>query len=186
MLKAVFIDRDGVINKYLDNDYVKSWHDFAFLPKAREAMKLLANAGWEVIVITNQAGIGKGVMTKKTVEAINARMTAEIEAHGGRIKATYYCPHRSDENCECRKPRPGMLLRAAREHKIDLTDCYLIGDAITDIQAGKAVGCRTVLVRTGRGEGQLKNRDEWPVLPDYIATDIHEGARSILNVDEEK
>jgi len=183
-MKTVFLDRDGVINKNLDNDYVKRWDEFEFLPKSREAIKALTDAGWDIVVISNQAGVGKGLMTSRDVREINANMIAEIERCGGKIKAVYFCPHKPDDGCDCRKPKPGMLLRAAREYGIELTKSYLIGDKITDIQTGAQVGCTTILVRTGKGEEDLQSRDQWPVSPDYIAADLFEAVQFLLNMNE--
>jgi len=175
--KTVFLDRDGVINQNLDNDYVKIWDEFKFLPKAKEAVKALTDTNWDIIIISNQAGIGKGIMSAQAVEDISARMMDEIERCGGKVKAAYYCPHRSDENCECRKPKPGMLLRAACEFGIELSESYLIGDNITDIQAGARVGCTTILVKTGRGRECLDRRSQWSANPDHIASELFEAAK---------
>ena len=182
-MKTIFLDRDGVINENLNNDYVKRWDEFKFLPKAKEAIKILTDADWSIIIISNQAGIGRGIVSAQAVEKINTRMIDEIERCGGKVKAVYYCPHRPDENCECRKPKPGMLLRAAREFGIELSKSYLIGDSITDIQAGAQAGCTTVLVKTGWGKEYLEKRGEWPVNPDYIASDLCEAAELLLSLD---
>lgn len=178
----MFLDRDGVINENLENDYVKTWGEFKFIPKAREALKALTEAGWDVIVISNQAGIGKGIVSAQAVERINKRMMEEIERCGGRIKEIYYCPHRPDENCECRKPKPGMLFRAARESGIELSESYLIGDKISDIQAGAQAGCKTILVKTGLGEEYIRKRKEWPLKPDYIECDLSEAVELLLKL----
>jgi len=182
-MKTIFLDRDGVINENLNNDYVKRWDEFRFLPKAKEAIKILTDADWSIIIISNQAGIGRGIVSAQAVEEINTRMIDEIERCGGKVKAVYYCPHRPDENCECRKPKPGMLLRAAREFGIELSKSYLIGDSITDIQAGAQAGCTTVLVKTGWGKEHLEKRGEWSVNPNYIASDLCEAAELLLSLD---
>jgi len=153
-MRAVFLDRDGVINENRA-DHVKSWAELRFLPGAIEAIARLARADVRVFVITNQAIVNRGVVSREVVEEINARMVREIEAGGGRIADIAYCPHRPDERCWCRKPQPGLLVDLARTHGVDLTDSVLIGDAMTDIQAGHAAGCETVLVLTGRGRDQL-------------------------------
>ncbi len=179
-MKTIFLDRDGVINRNLHNNYVKKWDEFEFLPKAKEAIKTLTDANWNIIVISNQAGIGKGVMSAQTVEEINARMIEHIEDHGGKVEAVYYCPHRPDEGCKCRKPQPGLLLRAIREFGIELSGTYLIDDKITDIQAGKRVGCATILVKTGCGEECIERRNQWPIAPDYIVSDLNEAVVFLL------
>ncbi len=146
--------------------YVGSWGEFAFLPGVLEPLRLLAQGSRRIIVITNQAAVGRGLVTMETVEEINGRMVAEITAQGGRIDAVYCCPHRPEDGCVCRKPRPGLLLRAARDWGLNLGASYLVGDALGDVQAAMAVGCRPILVRTGRGgEQEPLVRQRWPDVP---------------------
>ncbi|OQY23386.1 MAG: D-glycero-beta-D-manno-heptose-1,7-bisphosphate 7-phosphatase [Chloroflexi bacterium] len=152
--RAVFIDRDGVICRNRD-DYVKSWEEFVFLPGALEALAQLARTDLYIVIVTNQSPINRGIVSAETVEEINSRMVLAIEAAGGRVDRVMYCPHRPDEHCACRKPQAGMLLLAAKDFGLDLSHSYLIGDAETDMQAGRAVGCRRYLVLTGRGWRQL-------------------------------
>jgi D-glycero-D-manno-heptose 1,7-bisphosphate phosphatase len=154
MCRAVFVDRDGVICRNR-TDHVKSWEEFVFLPGAVEAMVRLARTNMPIVVITNQAVINRGIITADVVEDINARMVQAIEAAGGRIDDVLYCPHRPDEQCDCRKPKPGMLLTAAKRWGVDLSQSYLVGDAKTDMQTAQSVGCRSYLVLTGRGRQQL-------------------------------
>jgi D-glycero-D-manno-heptose 1,7-bisphosphate phosphatase len=153
-MRAVFIDRDGVINENRP-DHVKSWAEFRFLPGALEAVARLARAGLPAFVITNQAIVNRGLVAPETVDQINSRMAREIEARGGRIDAVAYCPHRPEEGCDCRKPRPGLLLDLAERFGIDLEESVFIGDALSDVEAGQACGCGTILVLTGRGREQL-------------------------------
>jgi len=154
MRRAVFLDRDGVICRNRD-DHVKSWDEFVFLPGAREALARLARLNLRLIVITNQAIINRGIVPVEVVESIHTRMVRAIEEAGGRIDRVMYCPHRPDEHCACRKPEPGLLLMAAEELGLDLSQSYLIGDAETDMQAGQAAGCERYMVLTGRGRRQL-------------------------------
>lgn len=147
---ALFLDRDGVIIENRD-DYVRNWADVAFIPAAIEALRVIAPLDVAVVVVTNQACVGKGIITLDEAEAINTRIVREVNAQGGRIDVAYLCPHRPDELCVCRKPRPDMLLHAAREHDLKLSQSFMIGDAITDMQAAQAAGVSSVLVRTGRG-----------------------------------
>lgn len=154
MRRAIFIDRDGVICRNR-NDHVKSWKEFAFLPGALEAMERLAHSNLSIVVVTNQAIINRGIVPTEVVEDIHARMVQAIEAAGGRVDRVIYCPHRPDEHCGCRKPQPGMLLKAANDLRLDLSRSYFIGDAEADMLAGRAVGCRRYLVLTGRGWRQL-------------------------------
>ncbi len=156
MRRAIFIDRDGVICRNR-NDHVKDWEEFVFLPGVLEAMSRLAELDLSIVVITNQAAINRGIVSVEAVEDIHSRMVQAIEAAGGRVDRVIYCPHRPDEHCACRKPRPGMLLMAAQDLGLDLSQSYLIGDAETDMQAGRAVGAHRYLVLTGRGWRQLIN-----------------------------
>jgi D-glycero-D-manno-heptose 1,7-bisphosphate phosphatase len=154
MQRAVFIDRDGVICRNRD-DYVKSWEEFVFLRGALKALARLAHLELYTIVITNQSIINRRMVSAGVVEEIHARMVRAVETVGGRIDRVMVCPHRPDEHCACRKPQPGLLLAAAEELDLDLSQSYLIGDAESDMQAGRAVGCRRYLALTGRGWRQL-------------------------------
>jgi D-glycero-D-manno-heptose 1,7-bisphosphate phosphatase len=145
---AIFLDRDGVINVE-PIDYVKSWGEFTFLPGSLQALKALTRLSWPVIVVTNQAGIGRGLMTEQTLLEIHANMLEQIHQAGGRIDAIYYCPHHPDDHCSCRKPLPGMFLRAAQDLRIDLSCSYMIGDTEKDLYAAHAAGCYPVFVESG-------------------------------------
>ena len=154
-MSTIFLDRDGVINENR-SDYVKSWQEFRFLAGSRDAIARLTQAGHRIIVCTNQAAVARGYVTMETVDDIHRRMIAAIEEAGGAIEHVYYCPHGKDEQCGCRKPRPGMLLRARDELGVDLNDAVFIGDSITDVRAGLAAGARSVLVLTGLGVDQFR------------------------------
>jgi D-glycero-D-manno-heptose 1,7-bisphosphate phosphatase len=147
---AAFLDRDGVLNVNLVA-HVRRWDEFAFLPGAIEAVRRLHAAGWPIVVVTNQAAIGRGDTTAAEVADIHERMCAAIASGGGQITRVLHCPHRPDDACECRKPRPGMLLRAAGDLDLDLARSYFVGDHLTDVEAAIAAGCRPILVRSGRG-----------------------------------
>ena len=145
--KVVFLDRDGVINqKPPDDDYVKNWSEFNFLSGAIEALSLLTQKGYDIYVVTNQRGVARGMMREHDLKAIHDKLKEELEKHDAKIKQIYYCPHGRDNGCECRKPKPGLLFRAASEHNINLTKAIFIGDDECDLQAGNAAGCKTVLV----------------------------------------
>ena len=166
-MKTIFLDRDGVINRNPPNKgYVRRWSEFSFLPNALNAIRDLTEEGCRIIVITNQAGIGKGLFSEDNLKDIHSRMVTEITDTGGRIEAVYHCPHHPEAGCECRKPKPGMLIRAADEHRIELSNAYLIGDSTTDIEAGRRAGTRTLLVLTGHGQESYH---------DYINTTPHGG-----------
>jgi D-glycero-D-manno-heptose 1,7-bisphosphate phosphatase len=153
-MRAVFLDRDGVICQNR-SDHVKSWDEFRFLPGAKNSLAALSRLDLPVIVITNQAIVGREMVPAHVVDDIHQRMVADVEAHSGRIDRVVYCPHRPEDRCGCRKPEPGMLLQVAEEMGIDLKRSYLVGDAATDLMAGRSVGCQLFLVLTGRGLQQL-------------------------------
>jgi len=147
--KVVFLDRDGVINKKMPKrDYVKKWEEFKFLPGALRAISKLTKSGYEIYIISNQAGIGRGIMSEGALFEIHKNMEEEIEKKGGKLSGIYYCHHNWNNNCLCRKPKPGMLFRAAIEYQIDLPSAVFIGDDERDIQAGKAAGCRAILMKS--------------------------------------
>jgi D-glycero-D-manno-heptose 1,7-bisphosphate phosphatase len=147
-LSAVFLDRDGVINrKAPEGDYIGAWRDFAFLPGALDGLRTLAALGVPVVVVTNQRGVALGRYTAADVADIHDRMRAAVTAGGGRIDAVYHCPHDRGA-CDCRKPRTGMFERAAEEHGITLADAAVIGDRASDMEAAAAIGALRVLVGT--------------------------------------
>src|SRR3989442_2192131 len=154
-MSTIFLDRDGVINENR-GDYVKSWSEFHFLPGSREAIAKLTQAGHRIVVCTNQAGVARGSISMETVDDIHRRMKSSISDVGGKIEKVYFCPHGKEEDCACRKPRPGMLLRARDELGIDMRDAVFIGDSITDIRAGLAAGIHAVLVLSGLGLEQFR------------------------------
>ena len=147
--KVIFLDRDGVINKNPPRwQYIKNWREFKFLPTAIKALKMLSQKNYQIYLVSNQAGIARGRLTEKDLNRLHRKMKEVLRNHKIRISGIYYCPHGWDEACDCRKPKPGLLYQAAREHHIDLTKALLIGDSESDIEAGKAAGCRTILMQT--------------------------------------
>src|SRR5690349_6116306 len=171
MMRAIFLDRDGVIGENRA-DHVKSWEEFRFLPGVLDALHWLRLAGFHTFVVTNQAIVNRGVVAAQVVEDINTRMALCVAWHGGRIDDIRYCPHDYDENCECRKPRPGMLVQLAEQWRVDLSRSYMVGDAWTDIAAGRSVSCRSIMVRTGRGAEQANLPEARQYSPDHIAADL--------------
>jgi D-glycero-D-manno-heptose 1,7-bisphosphate phosphatase len=153
---AIFLDRDGVINENRA-DHVKSWEEFEFIPGALDSIRELTQTGLPIFVVTNQAVVNRGLLTADDLDDIHRRMTQEIFVAGGRITHVYHCPHDSHEDCECRKPKSGMLLQAAKEFSIDLSQSFLVGDAWTDVAAGVGVGARSILLMTGRGRWNFVN-----------------------------
>jgi D-glycero-D-manno-heptose 1,7-bisphosphate phosphatase len=175
----VFLDRDGVINANRA-DYILSWDQFAFLPGALKAIALLNAAGLPIVVVTNQAIVGKGLLGAADLDAMHAHLSQAARTAGGAILDILYCPHLASDNCACRKPRPGLLLMAAQKHGLDLAESYYVGDALSDLEAGRSAGCRCILVRTGRGRSQVL-REEARFLRDYHeAENLLAAARWIL------
>ncbi len=154
MRPALFLDRDGVIIENRDQ-YVRSWDDVAFLPGALDALAALRGSRYALVIVTNQSAVGRGIITLAEADAINRRVVAEIEKNGGRVDGVFVCPHAPADACDCRKPRPGLLLQAAAALDLDLSQSVMVGDAISDLLAGQNAGIRrTFLVRTGRGAAQ--------------------------------
>ncbi len=157
-MKVVFLDRDGVVNRYPgDKQYVTSLKKFRFLPGVKKAIALLHRSGFKIFIASNQAGVGRGIYSQKTLDSITAKMLSGIEAAGGKITRVYYCTHRKDAGCGCRKPKPGMLKRAAKEFKFNLKHAYFVGDTIRDIQTAKNAGCKPILVLSGKEKIKDKN-----------------------------
>lgn len=178
-MSTIFIDRDGVINENR-SDYVKNWDEFRFLPGSREAIACLTKAGHRIVVCTNQAGVAQGLISMDTIEDIHRRMLAAIKEMGGAIEKVYSCTHSKDADCDCRKPRPGMLLRASRELDLDMSDAIFIGDSITDMQAGLAAGVRTILVLTGLGMEHFRQHYGQMKPPFHIALNLKHAVDVIL------
>ena len=171
--KAVFIDRDGTIA--LDVNYCSRPEDFELLPTVPEAIGLLNTHGFKVVVITNQSGIARGYFSEGTLAQIHKKMEEELAKYGAHVDAIYYCPHHPDDSCECRKPKTALFLRAANELDIDFGLSYVVGDMQMDIDAGKAIGCKTVLVTTGPKVG-----NDIVDPPDYTAGSLLEAAQWIV------
>ena len=178
-MKIVFLDRDGVINKYPgDRLYVTSLRKFRFLPRAKQAIALLSKAGYKIFVASNQAGVGKRIYAQRTLDAITSKMLKDIEQAGGKITKVYYCTHRKEAGCSCRKPKPGLLKMAAKEFKINLKGAYFIGDTMRDVFTAQVAGCKSILVLTGKEK--LSNQRSWEVRPDFVFKDLLEAAKFLI------
>ncbi|MBI3616121.1 MAG: HAD family hydrolase [Candidatus Omnitrophica bacterium] len=175
---AVFLDRDGVINVCPTRRYITRWKEFRFLPGVLKGLRILALHGRTVIVVSNQAGVGRGYFRRSELELITRRMLERIRRTGGKIRAVYYCTHRFDAGCPCRKPKIQLLKKAAGKFSIDLTRSFVVGDHETDILMGRSAGCRTIHVLSGRQS--RKDVRQWAVHPDRIAKDLAEAIRWIL------
>src|SRR5262249_53402651 len=147
--KALFVDRDGTINR--EAHYLNRPEDLELIPGVTRALRLARLHGWLIIVITNQSGVARSYLTLETLHEIHDKLRTVLGADDVYLDSIYYCPHHPDENCTCRKPQTGMIEQAVREHDIDISRSWVIGDAVSDIGAGRSAGCRTVLVLTGHG-----------------------------------
>ena len=159
--RAIFLDRDGTIN--VEKDYLISPSDFEFLPGVPESLKKLQNAGFLLVIVTNQSGVARGYFSLQQVEKLHLHMSHLLKSYDVSFAGIYVCPHHPTHGqgeflreCECRKGKPGMLLQAAEDLDIDLSKSFMIGDKIADIEAGHAAGCRTYLVRTGYGKQHVE------------------------------
>jgi len=180
-MKLVILDRDGVINQ--DSDaYIKSLEEWHPCASAIQAIARLHRGGWTIAIATNQSGIGRGYYTLDTLRSIHARLNDLVEQAGGEIATIAYCPHRPDEACECRKPKPGMLLDVKQRLGVKASDeCWMVGDSLRDIQAGIACGCHTALVLTGKGQRTWRELDE--TLSDtWICNDLEHFASRLLHL----
>lgn len=172
--RAVFLDRDGTIAR--DVPYCRRPEDFEILPGVPRAVRLLNEHGFHIVVITNQSGIARGYFTLDTLELIHAKMRSEMERHGARVDAVYFCPHHPDDGCDCRKPSPALLLRAALDLGISLKDSFMIGDDAKDIKAGRSAGCRTIWLTNSLPPAAALHED-----PDHIAHDLLEAVQWITH-----
>jgi D-glycero-D-manno-heptose 1,7-bisphosphate phosphatase len=154
-MKLVILDRDGTINHDSDQ-YIKSPAEWKPIKGSLEAIARLTQAGWRVVVATNQSGLGRGLFDMAALNAIHDTMHRAVHQAGGRIDAIFFCPHAGDSNCDCRKPKPGMLLEIARRMNVELDGVPMVGDSLRDLQAAAAAGAKPVLVLTGKGK---KTRD---------------------------
>jgi histidinol-phosphate phosphatase family protein len=182
MQKVIFIDRDGVINRdpggWTKYSYVTKWDEFFFIDGSIKALRKLKDAGYRIYLISNQGGISKGYFTQKDLDKLNERMLQEIEKAGGKIDELYYCPHHDKDNCECRKPKTGLIEQAMRKMDVDCKKTFIIGDSIRDIEAGKRMGMKTIFVLSGKSP-QSKVKD-WHVQPDCTKKNLLEAVEWIL------
>ena len=183
---AVFIDRDGTLSEEVG--YVNHPGRLRLLPRSAEAVRLLNNAGVRAVVVTNQSGVARGYFSEEVVHAVNAKLVSELKAAGAFLDGLYVCFHHPREGvppyrarCDCRKPKPGLLLRAARELGLDLAASYMVGDKFSDVAVGKRVGVISILVLTGYGLGEWEyRRSRWPCAPDHVAGDLLDAVQWIL------
>jgi D-glycero-D-manno-heptose 1,7-bisphosphate phosphatase len=173
----VLLDRDGVINRRIMGGYVTCWEKFVFLPGALDALRLLREKDYHAIVVSNQQGVGKGLMSAADLEEITRKFVAEVEAQGGRIREVYYCTHGAQEDCPCRKPKPGLLRRAQAEHHFAFQHTFLIGDSESDLRAAQAVGCPAIMVSDAPPAGL----DRLPHAPRAVVPSLLAAAEFLLS-----
>jgi D-glycero-D-manno-heptose 1,7-bisphosphate phosphatase len=189
MNRAVFIDRDGTISEEVG--YINHLSRFRLFSYSATALNQLHKNGYLAIVITNQAGVARGYFSEEMVRDIHKQMTEDLEASGARLDAIYYCAHHPSVgeppyqlDCDCRKPRPGLLLRAARDYDIDLANSWMVGDRYSDIELAANAGVKSALVLSGYGRGEWEHqRDNWSTQPDLVAEDLLAAVNQIGNLD---
>jgi len=159
-MKIIILDRDGVIN-FDSADYIKSAAEWIPIPGSLEAIHLLTDHGYKIYIATNQAGIGRGILTLEALDGIHSKMTGLIEDQGGHVQGIFFCPHHPDELCECRKPGIGLLTRIADDSSANLWNQPFVGDSITDIMAASAMGCQPILVKTGKTRRYCRSKEKY-------------------------
>lgn len=179
-MKVIFLDRDGVINRYPgDKKYVTCWKEFRFLPGAKLALAKLHKNRFKIFVVSNQAGVGKGIFSKETLDIITQKMLEAIKKSQGKINAVYYCTHREEQNCPCRKPKAGLIDIAKNINHLNIKNSFFIGDSIRDVNTAKAAGCRSILLLCGKEK--LFNSKNWQTQPDFVFKDLRLATEFILS-----
>jgi len=179
--KVVFLDRDGVIN--IDSQYyVKNWSEFKFIPGSLEAINRLSLHRYLSIIITNQSMIKRKIAPIKEIEHIHLMMKEKVQSQGGDIQDIFFCPHKPQDRCHCRKPKPGLILEAQKRYNIDLASSVMVGDSVKDIECARNAGCgQAVLVKTGKGIESEKRLAQKTYAPDFIANDLLDAVTWIIN-----
>jgi D-glycero-D-manno-heptose 1,7-bisphosphate phosphatase len=175
--RVALVDRDGVINR-MRPDHVKRWDEFEVLPGALEALARLSTAGLDVVILTNQSAIGRGLVSRQTVDEMHGRLRELVRQRGGDIRAFLVCPHTPSDGCDCRKPAPGLLFRARDELGIDLVHAIMVGDQRSDVDAASAAGCRAILIRAQTDPAKMARSDGCPVV-----SNLAEAADLILGME---
>lgn len=183
MVKAIFMDRDGTVSEEVGYMYHAGL--YRPFPWTGKAIRRINESGRLAILVTNQSGVGRGYFSEATIEEVHNVLRDELRRWDAHLDAIYYCPHSPGDGCDCRKPKAGMLIRAQKEHGIDLSESYMIGDRYLDIHMAKSVGAKGVLVRTGDGNGELGNRGNESIQPDMVADNLLEAVQQILPGDAE-
>ena len=173
------MDRDGTIIK--EKNFIKTPDEIEFIPNSIEAIKILKESGYKIIVISNQSGIGRGILNEGTVTKVNESFLERLKKENAGIDALYFCPHSPEEDCDCRKPRIGLIMKAVEEQKLDLKDAVVIGDKLSDVELGKKLRAKTVLVLTGYGKKEAEKASVSQIKPDFIADDLYGAVNWLKN-----
>jgi D-glycero-D-manno-heptose 1,7-bisphosphate phosphatase len=189
MKQAVFIDRDGTLSEEVG--YINHASRFRLFPYAASAVKHLNENGWLAIVITNQAGVARGYFTEDIIQTVHEAMTKDLKSNGARLDAIYYCAHHPSVgeppyrfDCDCRKPKPGLISRAAQEFDIDLSESWMVGDRYSDVELARNAGMKSMFVMSGYGRGEWEHqRQNWTQQPDQVAENLLEAVRLIVSVE---
>lgn len=180
MAKIIFLDRDGVINHYPgEGKYVTHQRDFKLIPGSIEAIKKIKKAGFKIYVVSNQSGVSKGLYSQKTLKKINKKLNFWLWLHKTSIDGIYYCEHKDQDNCFCRKPKTGLLEKAIEDIDEEIESSFLIGDSFVDMETAKNFGTKTILLLSGKEK--IKNRPNWRFEPDYIFDNLLLAANFLLN-----
>ncbi len=177
--KVIFIDRDGVINQDPIGDYIKTWSQFEFLPGVFSSLRKLTKAGYSILIVSNQAGVGDGIYSRAALHFITKKMLARLAQSGIKIKGIYYCLHGKQAGCHCRKPKTGLFVRAAKKNKFNPRKTFFIGDKASDVLAGKRFKLKTAFVLTGHGSLDLRQL-HGKLKPDLIAKNLSSAVSKIL------
>lgn len=179
-LQTVFLDRDGVINRD-SAAYIKSWQEFEFLPGSLEALRRLTASGFTILVVTNQSAVGRGLISSETLAGIHRNMRSAIRRHGGRIRDVFFCPHVPQAGCDCRKPRPGLILQAQQRYGIDLEAAAMVGDSARDIACARRAGCAlAVRVRSGIQDSVQQPPAAVETVADHVAENLLDAVRWLM------
>ena len=178
--KVVFLDRDGTINQD-SADYIKNWSEFIFLTRSIEAIRELTAAGFTIMVITNQSAIPRKLISPAELEHIHTKLKAAVRSAGGNISDIFFCPHMPEDGCNCRKPRPGLILQAQKKYQIELASSVMVGDSAKDIECAHNAGCgHSILVKTGNYQEAAARLAAANLSADYLAADLYAAAEWII------
>ena len=179
ILRLVILGRDGILNVYRE-DHVKSPDEWEPIPNALEAVARLNHAGWHTVVATNQSGIGRGMIDMASINTVHQRMMQRLAEAGGRLDAVFFCPHTPEDDCDCRKPRPGLMKQIAQRYGIELRTVPMVADTLRDLQAAHAAGCEPHLVRTGRAAA-LTDKQVVEIVQQVPMTEVHDSLSEFVD-----